>query len=245
MCQKERTRLNHERSFFENRRNCSPSELWASSTEAAYSEHSIAIPSISMAGYVNAVRYRLLSASNSQPERQSVSVIFENWPLAISSHLISCTQSKNLPVTFTTFTVHSDIFLGRWFADWSKLAVFGSPNGVWRSLGDVNQPISVRGSMCWGYVNHSSFVLKAMFTTFECTPGGNHANNWLAWYTPHVRLAYHHCVKSLLSYVHTFGCTPGGDHANLCLAWCTPHVRLAYHHCVNIAYASRRPPDNF
>ena len=28
-------RLNHERSFFENRRNCSPSELWASSTEAA------------------------------------------------------------------------------------------------------------------------------------------------------------------------------------------------------------------
>ena len=26
-------RLNHERSFFENRRNCSPSELWASSTD--------------------------------------------------------------------------------------------------------------------------------------------------------------------------------------------------------------------
>ena len=51
----ERTRLNLERSFFENRRNCSPSELWASSTEAAYSEHSIAIHSISMAGYVNAV----------------------------------------------------------------------------------------------------------------------------------------------------------------------------------------------
>ena len=43
----ERTRLNHERSFFENRKNCSP--------EAAYSEHSIAIHSISMAGYVNAV----------------------------------------------------------------------------------------------------------------------------------------------------------------------------------------------
>ena len=34
-------RLNHERSFLDNRRNCSPSELWASSTEAAYSEHSI------------------------------------------------------------------------------------------------------------------------------------------------------------------------------------------------------------
>ena len=47
--------LNHEMSFFENRRNSSPSELWASSTEAAYSEHSIAIHSISMAGYVNAV----------------------------------------------------------------------------------------------------------------------------------------------------------------------------------------------
>ena len=42
--------LNHERSFFENRRNCSPS-----STEVAYSEHSIAIHSISMAGCVNAV----------------------------------------------------------------------------------------------------------------------------------------------------------------------------------------------
>ena len=50
-------RLNHERSCFGNRRNCSPSELWASSTEAAYSEHSIAIiHSISMACYVNAVR---------------------------------------------------------------------------------------------------------------------------------------------------------------------------------------------
>ena len=44
--------------------------------EAAYSEHSIAIHSISMAGYVYAVP--LLSASNSQPERQAVSVIFEN-----------------------------------------------------------------------------------------------------------------------------------------------------------------------
>ena len=31
--------------------------------------------------------YRLLSASNSQPERQAVSVIFKNLPLAISSHL--------------------------------------------------------------------------------------------------------------------------------------------------------------
>ena len=82
---KERTRLNHERSFFENCKNCSPSELWASSMEVAYSEHSIAIHSISMVGYVNAVW--LLSASNSQPERQAVSVIFENWPLAISSHL--------------------------------------------------------------------------------------------------------------------------------------------------------------
>ena len=49
-------RLNHERSYFENCRNCSPSELWASSTEAAYSEHSIAIHSISMAGYVNTIR---------------------------------------------------------------------------------------------------------------------------------------------------------------------------------------------
>ena len=37
-------RLNHERSFFENRRNAHR----ASSTEAAYSEHS-------MAGYVDAV----------------------------------------------------------------------------------------------------------------------------------------------------------------------------------------------
>ena len=49
-------RLNHERSFFENHRNCSPSELWASSTDTAYSKHSIAIHSISMAGCVNAVR---------------------------------------------------------------------------------------------------------------------------------------------------------------------------------------------
>ena len=49
-------RLNHKRSFSENRRNCSPSELWASSAEAAYSEHSIAIHAISMASYVNAVR---------------------------------------------------------------------------------------------------------------------------------------------------------------------------------------------
>ena len=48
--------LNHERSFIENRRNCSPSELRASSTDAAYSKHSIAIHSISMAGCVNAVR---------------------------------------------------------------------------------------------------------------------------------------------------------------------------------------------
>ena len=49
-------RWNPERYIFENRRNCSQSELWASSTEAAYSEHSIAIHSISIAGYVNAVR---------------------------------------------------------------------------------------------------------------------------------------------------------------------------------------------
>ena len=48
--------FNHERSFFENHRNCSPSELWASFTEAAYSDHSIAIHSISMAGCINAVR---------------------------------------------------------------------------------------------------------------------------------------------------------------------------------------------
>ena len=38
-----------------------------------------------MAGYVDAVP-RLLSVSNSQPERQAVSVIFENLPLAF--HLI-------------------------------------------------------------------------------------------------------------------------------------------------------------
>ena len=48
--------LNHGRSFFENRRNCSPRELWVSSTEAAYSELSMAIHSISIVGYVNAVR---------------------------------------------------------------------------------------------------------------------------------------------------------------------------------------------
>ena len=52
---KEKMRLSHERSFFENRRNCSPSELWSRSTEAAYSEHS-AIHSISIAVCVNAVR---------------------------------------------------------------------------------------------------------------------------------------------------------------------------------------------
>ena len=48
--------LNHERSFFEIRKYCSPSELWASSMDTAYSKHSIAIHSISMAGCVNAVR---------------------------------------------------------------------------------------------------------------------------------------------------------------------------------------------
>ena len=38
-----------------------------------------------MAGYVNAVR--ALAASNSQPERQAVSVNFESCPLTISSQL--------------------------------------------------------------------------------------------------------------------------------------------------------------
>ena len=56
----------------------------ASSTEAAYSQHSIAIHSISMAGYVTA--YRLLSAVNSQPGSLAVSVIFEKLLLAISPH---------------------------------------------------------------------------------------------------------------------------------------------------------------
>ena len=45
-------RLNHERSFSK----IAETALRASSTEAAYSEHSIAIHSISMACYVNAVR---------------------------------------------------------------------------------------------------------------------------------------------------------------------------------------------
>ena len=55
LSKRRKMQLNHERSFFENHRNCSASELWASSTEAAYSGHSNAIHSISMAGYVNAV----------------------------------------------------------------------------------------------------------------------------------------------------------------------------------------------
>ena len=67
-------RLNHERSFFENRKNCSPSALWASSTEAAYSEHSIAIHSISLAGYVNAI---LGFVCFELPAQEAV--IFENW----------------------------------------------------------------------------------------------------------------------------------------------------------------------
>ena len=41
-----------------------------------------------------------MSASNSQPERQAVSVIFENWPLAISSHLspLSCDSTYESPL---------------------------------------------------------------------------------------------------------------------------------------------------
>ena len=59
-------RLYHKRSFSK----IAETAHRASSMEAAYSEHSIAIHSISMAGYVNAVRAPLLSVSNSQPERQ-------------------------------------------------------------------------------------------------------------------------------------------------------------------------------
>ena len=49
---KEKNEVKHERSFFENRRNCSPSELHGGSL---YSEHSIALHSISMAGYATTV----------------------------------------------------------------------------------------------------------------------------------------------------------------------------------------------
>ena len=54
--------------------------------EAAYSEHSIAIYSISMVGYVNAIPAFVCFEAPS-PRGQAVSVIFENLPLAISSHL--------------------------------------------------------------------------------------------------------------------------------------------------------------
>ena len=49
---KEKNAVNHERSFSK----IAETAHRTSSTEAAYSEHSIAIHSISMAGYVNAVR---------------------------------------------------------------------------------------------------------------------------------------------------------------------------------------------
>ena len=50
---RKKMRLNHERSFWK----IAETTHRASSTEAAYSEHSIAIHSISMAGYVNAVYF--------------------------------------------------------------------------------------------------------------------------------------------------------------------------------------------
>ena len=65
--------LIHERSFFENRRNCSPSELHSRGglirTFNSYS--------FNFNGGLHK-HHGLLSASNSQPERQAVSVIFEN-----------------------------------------------------------------------------------------------------------------------------------------------------------------------
>ena len=65
-------RLNYERSFSK----IAETAHRASSTEAAYSEHSIAINSISMAGHVNAVRAIVCFEL---PARQAtICVIFEN-----------------------------------------------------------------------------------------------------------------------------------------------------------------------
>ena len=65
-------------------RKCTETAHRASSKEAAYLEHSIAIHSISMAG--NETTDKLLSAGNSQPGRRVLSVIKKRRPLAISPH---------------------------------------------------------------------------------------------------------------------------------------------------------------
>ena len=68
------------------RRNCSPRERWASSTEAAYSEHSIGYSFNFNGGLCkHCTGYCLLRTPS--PRGKQFSVIFENWPLAISSHL--------------------------------------------------------------------------------------------------------------------------------------------------------------
>ena len=70
-----------------------------SSTQTAYSEHSIAVHSITVAGYVTA--NWLLSAANSQPWRRAISVIFDKLPLTIWSDF----------TTFFSFLTGANLFL--------------------------------------------------------------------------------------------------------------------------------------
>ena len=71
-------RLYHERSFFENRKKCSPSELHGGGLFRTFNSYSF-----NFNGGLRKQPYRLLS-SNFQPERQAIAVIFQNWPLAIA-----------------------------------------------------------------------------------------------------------------------------------------------------------------
>ena len=69
----ERTRLNHERSFFENRRNCSPSELHGGSLFRTFNSYSF-----NFNGGIRKRHTGYCLLRTPQPEGQAVSVIFEN-----------------------------------------------------------------------------------------------------------------------------------------------------------------------
>ena len=72
-----------------------------SSTQTAYSEHAIAVHSITVAGYVTA--NWLLSVANSQPWRQAISVIFERLPLTIWSDFTTLFSFLTRTTIFSSF----------------------------------------------------------------------------------------------------------------------------------------------
>ena len=102
-------RLNHERSFFKNRRNCSPSELHGHGLFKTFNSYSS-----NFNGWLRKRRtgYCLLRTPSPQAvsifEAIAVSVIFENWPLAISSHFSPLSfhngHNKQQPRTWSTST---------------------------------------------------------------------------------------------------------------------------------------------